>query len=374
MEHLEIEKTSAWGLGLNGPILISGPCSAESPEQVMETALGVAPHGVNILRAGIWKPRTRPNAFEGVGSVGLKWLKDAGKATGIPVCTEVANVKHVYEALRAGIDILWVGARTTANPFAVQEIADALEGVDIPVMVKNPVSPDLKLWIGAFERLHRSGIRKMAAIHRGFTVYGHTKYRNQPHWEIPIEFKRQVPQMEVICDPSHICGNRHLLAHVSQKAYDLNFDGLMLEAHPNPDKALSDAKQQVTPEGLGQLVSSLVRREYNPENPETHSMLESYRDMIDEIDARLINTLSDRMKVVKQIGQYKKEKNITILQADRWDEIINNRLSQSTPLGLSDDLMTEILQLVHKESIRHQTQVMNQNENELKSKENGLGA
>ena len=364
---MNIQPIQAWELSLSTPLIISGPCSAESPEQVMETAKGVAQHGVGILRAGIWKPRTRPNSFEGVGSIGLRWLKAAGKETGIPVCTEVANVKHVYEALRAGIDILWVGARTTANPFAVQEIADALEGVDVPVMVKNPVSPDLNLWIGAMERLYRSGITKMAAIHRGFTFHGHTKYRNQPHWEIPIALKRRMPEIQVICDPSHICGNRHLLSPVSQKAYDLNFDGLMIEAHPNPDKALSDAKQQVTPERLGELLGDLIRRKPRSDNPEVVEHLESFREIIDTIDYKLIETLAERMKVVREIGEYKKQNNITILQADRWNELIRDRLAQATPQGLSEDLMTEILQLVHKESIRHQTQVMNTSVSESES-------
>ena len=356
---MDIQQIEDWGLGLQTPLVISGPCSAESPEQVMETAKGVAQHGVGILRAGIWKPRTRPNSFEGVGAVGLKWLKAAGKETGIPVCTEVANVKHVYEALRAGVDIMWIGARTTTNPFAVQEIADALDGVDVPVMVKNPISPDLKLWIGAMERLLNAGIKKIAAIHRGFAYYGESKYRNKPQWEIPIELKRLYPNLQVICDPSHICGRRDILAAVSQKAYDLNFDGLMLESHPNPDKALSDAKQQVTPAGLGDILNNLVRRDPKGHNQQELNRLESFREIIDDMDYKLINTLADRMQVVEEIGRYKKEKNITILQADRWNEIIRDRVQHGVPKGLSEDLLTQILQLVHKESIRHQTQIMN---------------
>lgn len=356
---MDIQRIEDWDLGLTTPLVISGPCSAESPEQVMETAKGVAKHGVGILRAGIWKPRTRPNSFEGVGAVGLKWLKAAGKETGIPVCTEVANVKHVYEALRAGVDIMWIGARTTTNPFAVQEIADALDGVDVPVMVKNPISPDLKLWIGAIERLNNAGITKVAAIHRGFAYYGESKYRNKPQWEIPIELKRLYPELQVICDPSHICGRRDILAAVSQKAYDLNFDGLMLESHPNPDKALSDAKQQVTPDGLGQILNGLVRRDPKGHSPQEMSRLESFREIIDDMDYKLINVLADRMQVVEEIGRYKKEKNITILQADRWNEIIQDRVKHGVPKGLSEDLLTQILQLVHKESIRHQTQIMN---------------
>ena len=359
MERMELIPMEEWGLGIGKTMNISGPCSAETPEQVMETAKGVSEHDIQVLRAGIWKPRTRPNSFEGVGSVGLKWLKEAGEATGKPVCTEVANVKHVYEALRTGIDILWVGARTTTNPFAVQEIADALEGVDIPVMVKNPVNPDLELWIGAMERLYKVGIRKIAAIHRGFSTYGPSKYRNDPHWEIPIELERRIPDMPIICDPSHICGRRDLLQSVAQKAFDLDFDGLMIESHPNPDKALSDAKQQVTPQRLGEILTSLVKRATETDNPQFLNQLEMLRTQIDEIDQQLINTLADRMKIARQIGEYKKQNNITIYQNARWNEIISERLAQSNPLGISDDIMVEILQMIHKESIRQQTQVMN---------------
>ncbi|MEL6591119.1 MAG: bifunctional 3-deoxy-7-phosphoheptulonate synthase/chorismate mutase type II [Bacteroidota bacterium] len=348
-----------WGLGLGDFVVISGPCSAETPEQMMQSALGVAEHDVHILRAGIWKPRTRPNSFEGVGSVGLKWLKDAGKETGLPVCAEVANVKHVYEALRAGVDIMWIGARTTVNPFAVQEIADALDGVDVPVMVKNPINPDLELWIGAMERLQKAGLNKIAAIHRGFSTYGKTKYRNQPQWEIPIELRRRHPELAIICDPSHISGKRELLFDVSQKALDLNFDGLMLESHITPDKALSDAKQQVTPARLGEILQNLVHRSPSSSDPSLRSQLEIYRDEIDQFDQEMIRTLGERMKVARKIGEYKKSKNVTILQRTRWDEIIADRLDLATSVGLSDDIMKEIMQMIHKESIRHQTAVMN---------------
>ncbi|MEL6255958.1 MAG: bifunctional 3-deoxy-7-phosphoheptulonate synthase/chorismate mutase type II [Bacteroidota bacterium] len=344
MEKMDLIPMKEWGLGLGDTMNISGPCSAETAEQVMETAQGVSKHEVDVLRAGIWKPRTRPNSFEGVGSVGLKWLKDAGEATGKPVCTEVANVKHVYEALRTGIDILWVGARTTTNPFAVQEIADALEGVNIPVMVKNPVNPDLELWIGAMERLYKAGINKIAAIHRGFSTYGPSKYRNEPQWEIPIELRRRMPDLPIICDPSHISGKRELLQPVSQKALDLNFDGLMIESHPNPDKALSDARQQVTPVRLGEILESLVHRNPNSADPQLSNKLEMFRERIDEIDEQLIRMLADRMDVVKKIGQFKKDNNITILQTSRWNEIIQERLALSAPLGISNDIMVEIFQ------------------------------
>lgn len=360
MENMELVPMKDWGLGLRDTMNISGPCSAESPEQVMETAKGVSKHEVDVLRAGIWKPRTRPNSFEGVGSVGLKWLKDAGVETSKPVCTEVANVKHVYEALRTGIDILWVGARTTTNPFAVQEIADALEGVNIPVMVKNPVNPDLELWIGAMERLYKSGINKIAAIHRGFSTYGPSRFRNEPQWEIPIELRRRMPNLPIICDPSHISGKRELLQEVSQKAMDLNFDGLMIESHPNPDKALSDARQQVTPVRLGEILKNLIHRNVEAQDPQSAGKLAVFRERIDEIDNQLIEILGDRMGIVRKIGQFKKENNITILQSARWNDIIQERLALSESLGISNDIMVEILQMIHKESIRQQTAVMNE--------------
>jgi chorismate mutase len=349
-----------WGLDIGSELRIFGPCSVESPEQVMDTVTGLAPHGVDIIRGGIWKPRTRPNSFEGVGSPGLKWLKEAGEAVGKPVMTEVANVKHVYEALRCGIDVLWIGARTTTNPFAVQEIADALEGVDIPVLVKNPVNPDVELWVGAVERLIKAGIRKVAAIHRGFSVYGKSRYRNQPQWELPIELRRRHPELPIVCDPSHICGNRELLAPVAQKAFDLGFDGLMLEVHISPDKALSDAKQQITPERLGELLGSLVRRQPDTDNPVFHHQLEHLREEINELDHKLIDLLAERMGVSERIGRYKKENNITIFQHSRWSEIVEDRVRYGEQKGLSGDTLGEILQMIHKESIRCQTRVMNE--------------
>jgi chorismate mutase len=357
---MEIIPMQEWGLGLKEQITISGPCSAESPAQVEQTLNELSTYAVDVFRAGIWKPRTRPNSFEGVGSVGLKWLKEAARTHGKPCTVEVANVKHVYEALRSGIDILWIGARTTTNPFAVQEIADALEGVDIPVFVKNPVNPDLGLWIGALERLYRAGIHKLGAIHRGFSSYDKTKYRNRPHWEIPIELKRTHPGLPLICDPSHICGNRELLAPVSQKALDLNFDGLMIESHCNPDKALSDAKQQVTPQRLNEILSSLKHRDPESKSPLFLSKLEGLRDSIDDLDTELIRVLGKRMELVRRIGEYKKANNVTILQAARWNEIMQDRLGQGKPLGLDEEFMATILQAIHKESIRNQARVMNE--------------
>ena len=341
------------------PIFMAGPCSAETEEQVMNTARPLAEMGIKIFRAGIWKPRTRPSAFEGVGPEGLKWLQRVKKETGMLVATEVANVKHVYEALKYGVDIIWIGARTSANPFAVQDIADSLRGVNIPVMVKNPVNPDVDLWIGAIERINNAGIRRMAAIHRGFSSYDRTLYRNVPQWQVPIELRRRIPQMPIITDPSHICGNRELLFDISQKAMDLNFDGLIIETHCNPDKALSDAKQQVTPDGLKKILDRLVLRD--PEvREELMLTLAVLRDQIDKLDDKLINLLEERMQVSEKIGNYKKENNITILQTKRWDDMLKSRLSLGTRKGLSEEFVIKLFRSIHQESINHQTQIMNQ--------------
>lgn len=361
---MQIIKMKDWGLGIDTskPVIISGPCSAESEEQVMQSCLGVAKHGTQILRAGIWKPRTRPNSFEGVGSEGLPWIKRASKETGLPTTVEVANGRHVYEALRNHIDILWIGARTTVNPFAVQEIADALKGVDIPVMVKNPVNPDLPLWMGALERFHKVGITKLAAIHRGFSVTNSKPYRNLPMWHIPIELGRLIPGLEIINDPSHICGNRHMLAAVSQKALDLTFNGLMIESHINPDVALSDAKQQVTPDGLGELLGSLVTREAVSDNPMFVANLEALRSDIDRLDQEVLELLGKRMEVAREIGQYKKDNSVTILQMSRWKDVLDTRIKQATSYELSEKFCTQYLQQIHDESIRQQTEVMNRSE------------
>ncbi|MEM6263572.1 MAG: bifunctional 3-deoxy-7-phosphoheptulonate synthase/chorismate mutase type II [Bacteroidota bacterium] len=361
MSQLNAIPLKDWGLDLGeGPLIISGPCSAESPGQVMETILGLSDLPIQVMRAGIWKPRTRPNSFEGVGSVGLKWLKDAGQAIHKPVTTEVANVKHVYEALRSGVDIIWIGARTTTNPFAVQEIADALEGVDIPVFVKNPVNPDLELWIGAMERIAGAGITRIGAIHRGFSSYAKTKYRNQPLWEIPIELRRRIPDLPIICDPSHICGRRDLLLSVAQEAMDLNFDGLMIESHITPDKALSDARQQITPAQMGELIGKLVLRKATIEGDnELREQLQVFREMIDGIDQELLQTLGKRMEVVRKIGEAKKAHNMTILQAQRWNNLMHDRSELAKSLGLGEEFVLDLLQQVHKESIRQQTEIMN---------------
>ena len=354
-----MNKFKNWDLEINKPLLCAGPCSVESEEQVMETVKQLGETGkVDLVRGGIWKPRTRPNSFEGVGEVGLRWLKNAGKAIGKPVTCEVANAIHVYQALRAGIDVLWIGARTSVNPFAVQEIADALQGVNIPVMIKNPINPDLSLWLGAVERIAGAGINKIAVIHRGFSSYHHTKFRNIPRWELPIAFMRKMPEVPVINDPSHICGRRDLLQEVSQKAIDLNFDGLMIESHITPDKALSDAKQQVTPINYGKLVNALVAR--NQEVTEAFAnQLSELRDEIDGIDREIIEIIAKRMNVAKQIGEYKKDNNITILQSGRWDQIVEDRKAQGTEKGLTEDFMTELYRQIHKESIRQQSKIMN---------------
>lgn len=341
------------------PIIISGPCSAESEEQLLRTAreLSQIPN-VRIFRAGIWKPRTRPNQFEGVGNVGLEWLKKVKQESGLLTTVEVANPKHVEEAIKHDVDILWLGARTVVNPFSIQEIAEALQGVDIPVIIKNPVNPDINLWIGALERINRAGITKLAAIHRGFYFFESSPFRNAPMWEIPIELKRLYPSLPLFCDPSHICGNKDLILSVSQKALDLEMEGLMIESHYNPDIALTDANQQVTPKQLASIFSKLVIREESG-TVEFETKLEELRTEIDKLDAELIDILSHRMKIVEEIGEYKRDNNITILQIKRWSEIIKNRLSHGIKSGLNKDFLTKILQIVHKESIQKQTDIMN---------------
>jgi len=346
------------GLEKERPLIMAGPCSAESEEQVLSTAKEIAAMGIKIFRAGIWKPRTRPNAFEGIGSVGLPWLQTVKKETGMLVSIEVANVKHVYEALKYGIDIIWIGARTSANPFAVQEIADSLSGVNIPVFVKNPVNPDVDLWIGAIERINQAGITRIAAIHRGFSSYEKSIYRNAPHWQVPIELRRRIPDLPIITDPSHICGSRDLLYDISQKAMDLNFDGLIIETHINPDKAWSDASQQVTPEGLKKILARLILRDPDIDE-EMMLTLAELRDKIDKLDDKLINVIDERMKVVESIGNYKKENNITILQNKRWDDMLRSRLILGERKGLSDDFINKVFQAIHQESINKQTRIMN---------------
>jgi chorismate mutase len=340
------------------PLIIAGPCSVESEQQLLETAIRLKKTGtVDMIRGGIWKPRTRPNSFEGVGAIGLPWMKKVKETTGLPVTTEVAKASHVELCLEFGIDVLWIGARTTVNPFAVQEIADALKGVDIPVMVKNPINPDLALWLGAVERLQKAGLNKLAAIHRGFSFSGEKFYRNRPQWQYPIDFKQAMPDIPMINDPSHICGRRDILQKVSQKAMDLNFDGLMVESHINPDEAWSDAKQQITPEVFGKMIHSLVLREYDPSNNPQRTELEKLRKEINLIDDELISILSSRMAVARNIGEYKKENNITILQSDRWKLILDKYKDRAKAHNLSEDFITRFIKAVHDESINQQEQV-----------------
>jgi chorismate mutase len=340
------------------PVIIAGPCSAESEEQVMKAARELAAMGVKIFRAGIWKPRTRPSAFEGVGSVGLPWLKRVKEETGMLTATEVANVKHVYEALKYGIDIIWIGARTTANPFAVQEIADTISGMDIPVMVKNPVNPDVDLWIGAIERLYGAGIRRIVAIHRGFSVFARSEFRNHPHWQIPIELKRRIPNLPLITDPSHICGSRERLYEISQEAMDLNFDGIIIESHPDPDNAWSDPKQQLKPADLKKLLDRIVIRKTEVDNGLALTIGELRAD-IDKLDDQIIDIFEQRMQIADKIGEYKRDNNVAILQSKRWDSILNKRLEMGLLKGLSNEFITRVFRAIHQESINHQARIMN---------------
>ena len=352
---MNLESILLPGIDSHRPIVIAGPCSAENEEQVMTTAKELSSKGIKIFRAGIWKPRTNPGGFEGIGVQGLIWLKRVKEETGMYVATEVANKDHVFEAVKAGIDILWIGARTTVNPFAVQEIADALKGVDIPVLNKNPVTPDLELWIGAFQRLYGAGIRKLGAIHRGFSSYDKKIYRNLPLWHIPIELRRRMPNLPIFCDPSHIGGKRELVAPLCQQAMDLSFDGLIIESHCNPDCALSDAAQQITPDVLDYVLNLLVIRESN----QTTENLSALRRQIDAIDEQLLELLAKRMRISKEIGTYKKEHNMPILQSPRYSEILENRSSMGEQMDLSTEFVKNILREIHEESVRQQMIIMN---------------
>ena len=342
------------GVDAKRPLIISGPCSAETEEQVMATAVALQKIGVKIYRAGVWKPRTKPGGFEGVGTEALTWLKRVKSELGMYTAVEVANAKHVQEALANDVDILWIGARTTANPFSVQEIADSLVGTDIPVLIKNPVNPDLDLWIGAIERIYNAGIHRIGAIHRGFSSSDKKVYRNLPQWHIPIELHRQLPNLPIICDPSHIGGKRELIASISQQAMDLNFDGLIIESHCTPDKAWSDASQQITPEVLQLILDTLVIRETN----QTTESLTVLRRQIDILDNDLLELLAKRMRVSKEIGTYKKEHNMPILQAQRYDEILKNRIGQAEKMGMDGEFMKTVLMAIHEESIRQQMLIM----------------
>ena len=352
---MNLEPITLPGIENKRPLVIAGPCSAETEDQVLETAKELAAQGIKIFRAGIWKPRTKPGGFEGVGSIGLPWLKRVKEETGMYVSTEVANQYHVFEALKYGVDILWIGARTAANPFSMQEIADALKGVDIPILIKNPVNPDLELWIGAVERIYNAGIRKIGVIHRGFSAYDKRIYRNLPQWHIPIELRRRFPNIPIICDPSHIGGKRELVAPLSQQAMDLGFDGLIVESHCDPDCAWSDASQQVTPDVLAYILDMLIIRETS----QSTENLNELRRQIDELDNQLLDLLAKRMRISREIGLYKKEHDMPILQATRYDEILNKRVEQACNMDMDGEFMKTILAAIHEESIRQQMVIIN---------------
>jgi len=352
---LELEPLKLPGVDAKRPIVISGPCSAETEEQVMDTAAQLAKKGIKIFRAGIWKPRTKPGGFEGVGTVGLPWMQRVQQELGMLVSTEVATPRHVEAALEAGLDILWVGARTVANPFAMQELADSLKGVDIPVLVKNPVNPDLELWIGGLERINGAGIKQLGVIHRGFSSYDKRLYRNLPMWHIPIELRRRFPSLPIFGDPSHIGGARELVAPLCQQAMDLGFEGLIIESHCNPDCAWSDAKQQVTPDVLDFILDKLVIRSQS----ESTESLDALRRQIDELDNSLIELLSKRMRVSREIGQYKREHDMTVVQTGRYTEILEKRGAQGVLCGMSGEFVKSIFESIHEESVRQQIDIMN---------------
>lgn len=359
MENKKEMRTWLDDFKLDHPLVIAGPCSAETEEQVLKIAHELKNSDVSVFRAGIWKPRTRPGGFEGVGEIGLKWLQKAKAETGMLMATEVANATHVKLALEHDIDVLWIGARTTVNPFAVQEIADALEGTDKIVLVKNPVNPDLALWIGGVERLYKANIKKLGVIHRGFSTYEKTKYRNIPEWQIPIDLQNRFPDLPLICDPSHITGKRDMIQEVSQQALDMNFDGLIIETHIDPDNAWSDAAQQVTPAKLKQIFEDLKVRKETEEGSEYLSKMNGLRSQIDEFDAKLLEVLGKRMKIADKIAVLKKENNVAILQNKRWNEILGKMILEGEEKGLSSDFVMQLFKAIHQESINHQEKIVN---------------
>ncbi len=357
-QKLDINPLSSWIKFDKKPLIIAGPCSAETEEQLVKTGLALKKLNVDAIRAGIWKPRTRPNSFEGNGSIALPWIKTLKQEVGLPFATEVATPQHIEEALKYGADILWIGARSTVNPFTVQEMADALKGVDIPVLIKNPINPELALWIGAIERIYNAGIKNIAAIHRGFSTFQKTKYRNIPLWQIPIELKTIFPNLPIIGDPSHIGGKRNLIYDISQKSLDLNYDGLMIESHLDPDKAWSDASQQVTPAALEQIISALKIRQSSSDNAIFINHLEELRTKIDDTDRELIEVLAARMSLVEHLGEYKRENNVAIFQVDRWNDVYKSRPEWAERMNVNKDFVAELFKLIHLESIRKQTEVV----------------
>lgn len=360
--QLDIIPVEEWGFfTLPKPMVIAGPCSAETEEQVLETAKGLRALGINMFRAGIWKPRTHPGCFEGIGTQGLKWLQKVRQETGLKVCTEVANEKHVYECLKYGIDMVWIGARTTANPFMVQEVANALRDTEMPVLVKNPVNPDLDLWIGALERLNMAGIKKLGVIHRGFTSFRKLKYRNDPGWQIAVELRTRYPELPFFADPSHMGGKRGYILELSQRALDLGLDGLMIESHCNPECALSDAGQQLTPSQLQDLLGEIVVREKQSEDLDYKENLQQLRANIDVIDEELLKMLQSRMEISRKIGEYKKAHNVAIVQAQRWDEILEEMVKEGKTHGLPEDFVATVYNAIHTASIQVQNEVLENN-------------
>ncbi|WP_338873416.1 chorismate mutase [Spirosoma sp. SC4-14] len=358
--ELAVEPLGSW-IETNGkPLIIAGPCSAETEDQLVETARQLKELGaVHVIRAGVWKPRTRPGSFEGMGEAALPWIQRAKAETGLPFAVEVATPEHIELALKYGVDILWVGARTTVNPFNVQEIADALRGVDVPVLVKNPVNPDLALWVGAFERIAGAGIKKLGAIHRGFATGESTKYRNVPMWQMAIELKSIFPQLPIIGDPSHMAGKRAYLNELAQMAMDLNYDGLIVESHIDPDNAWSDAAQQLTPAAFGEMLDHLQIRQVESQNLEFQGFMEQSRRSIDNVDRQIVEMLAARMALVERLAEYKRDNNVTLFQPDRWKEILKTRTDLGTKLGLYPELVEEIYKIIHMESIRKQTEIIN---------------
>ena len=359
MENNKEMRTWLNNFNLPHPLVIAGPCSAETEEQVLKIARELKDSKVSVYRAGIWKPRTRPGGFEGVGEIGLKWLQKAKAETGVQMAVEVANAAHVKLALEHDIDVLWIGARTTVNPFAVQEIADALQNTDKIVLVKNPVNPDLALWIGGVERLYNANIKNIGVIHRGFSTYEKTKYRNNPEWQIAIDFQNRFPDIPLIIDPSHITGNRDMIFQVTQEALDLNYDGMIIETHIDPDNAWSDAAQQVTPERLKQIIFDLTIRKETDDADDYQLRLAKLRSKIDEFDAKLLDVIGKRMKVAEDIGALKKEKNVAVLQNKRWNEILEKMVNDGSQKGLSEEFILQFFKAIHQESISHQEKIFN---------------
>lgn len=361
--ELDILPIKSWLPHIDNPLLIAGPCSLETEEQALATAHELKKDKrVFVYRGGVWKPRTRPGSFEGVGSIGLEWLKKVKAETGLPVGTEVANTQHAEECLNAGIDVVWIGARSTGSPFVIQEIADVLKGSDVVVMVKNPMNPDLSLWMGALERLNRVGLKKLVAIHRGFSPFQETKYRNYPGWKTYIELRRTIPNLPIICDPSHIAGKREYVFEVSQKAFDMGFDGLMIESHIDPSCALSDKEQQFTPSDLATLLTKLVIRQEKFSNVEYENKLDQLRSRIDALDVELMELLAARVEIVKQIAEYKRNNNVMALQIDRWTKMMKNRTDVAEKLNLDSTFIKILFQLIHEDSVRMQTELIDKDE------------